>query len=148
MQIETTVGKAVILRLGYFLGGGGIAEQKVDRAARDIIAEALTPIAGVRLVDGGGFALSPAIVGEQPVMLELDTEQLARAMHKLRNGQWPALSDTQLDTVEELTAEVDGWLKRAEDEDAWAKLPTETQQRILAAKQAEGAALDAALGSE
>ena len=148
MEIQTTVLKAAMLRVGYYRRGGPISEQQINQAARDIIAAALEPIAGVRLMDGGDFTLSPAIVGAQPVELNLTTEQLARAAQQFAVGDWPPLSNAQLQMMIELKEEVDGWLKRAEDEDAWAKLPTETQQRILAAKQAEGAALDAALGGE
>ena len=148
MQIETTVVKAAMLRVGYYRRGGSISEQEIGQAARETIAAALEPIAGVRLMDGGNFTLAPAIVGEQPVTLDLTTEQLARAAQQFAVGDWPPLSDAQLAMTIALRGEVDGWLKGAEDEDAWAKLPTETQQRILAAKQAEGAALDAALGGE
>ena len=88
-------------------------------------------------MDGGNFTLAPAIVGEQPVTLDLTTEQLARAAQQFAVGDWPPLSDAQLAMTIALRGEVDAWLKRAEDEDAWAKLPVETQQRILAAKQAE-----------
>jgi len=129
MQIETTVDKAALLRLGYHLGGGGLAEQKVDRTARDSIGQALGAIAGVRLVATGGFALTPASVGEQAVTFALDTDQLARAVHKVRDGQWPALSDAQLDLVEALAADLDGWLKQAHAYEVWARLSPEEQAR-------------------
>ena len=130
MQIETTVDKAAILRLGYYLGGGGIAEQQIDRAARDSIGTALSTIAGVRLVEGGGFALTPASVGQQTVSMDLAIDHLTRAVHKLRNGQWPALSDVQLDVVAELTNEVDAWIKEAQAEETWERLPKEARDRI------------------
>jgi len=130
MQIETTVHKAALLRLGYHLGGGGIADQKIDRAARDTIAEALGSIAGVQLIDGGGFGLTPAIVGQQSVTLQLDTDQVARAIHKIQNGQWPALSDAQLDIIEELTTEASAWLEEAKAVLAFEALPEEMRKRV------------------
>ena len=130
MQIETTIHKAGLLRLGFYLGGGGIAEQKIDRAARDAIAETLGSIAGVQLADSGGFAFAGLAVARESVTLDLSTEQLGRAVHKLRDGQWPALSDAQLDVMEELTAEVGDWLKAAQAEETWERLPKEARDRI------------------
>ena len=138
MQIETTVHKAGLLRLGYYLGGGAVSDQKLDRAARDSISEALSAIAGVQLVAGGGFALTPAIVGEQLVTLELDTEQIARAMHKLRDGQWPALTDAQLDAIEELTTEVGEWLEEAKALEAYRKIPKQMRAKLEKADEVGG----------
>jgi type II secretory pathway pseudopilin PulG len=141
MQIDTTIHKAALLRLGYYLGGGAIADQQADKAAREAISTALRAIDGVRLGDGGSFASAD----DRPVTLELTTAQIARAVHKLRDGQWPALSDAQLALVAELTTEVDGWLKEAQASEAWAKLPKAARDKIA---KGESAALDAALGGE
>ena len=135
MQIETTVHKAALLRLGYYLGGGTVGDQQIDRVARDAIGEALGAIAGVRVLDGGTFAITPANVGQQAVTLELDTAQITHAVHKLRDGQWPALSDVQLDLIGQLTSEVDAWLKQAQAEDTWLQLPKEARARVAKDKE-------------
>jgi len=132
MQIETTVHKAALLRLGFHLGGGGLAEQRVDRAARDSIGAVLAPMRGVQLADGGGFAFAGLELAQGRVTLDLSTEQLGRAAHKLRDGQWPALSDAQLDIADELAAEIADWLKAAYAEETWERLPQEARDKIAA----------------
>ena len=128
MQIKTTVLKAALLWLGFHLGGGSVVDQKADQASRCAIGDVLGTVPGVRL-GVASFALSPADVADHEVTLELTIEQLGRAEHKLRDGQWPAFTDAQLDAVIELTAEVGQWLKAAKARDLFAQLPAEERAK-------------------